>query len=540
MDQTNPGSIDPKTGFNSLTKTFHSLRPVIDLPQQHDPISVTDFALSNRVISTNSVALIDSSTTHHISYSEFAQLTKSLSSYFQNVTKLSQHDVAFVLCPKSTKIPILYFSLLSLGIIISPSNPLNTESEIHRQIHLSKPVIAFATSATAHKLPKLKHSTILIDSPEFDSLMTTTSYEFERVTVRQSDLAGILYSSGTTGDVKAVMLTHGNLTAVVAGFLPEKDSEQVVTLNAVPYFHVYGLIYSLKSVALREAVVVVEKFDLKSMLSAVQEFRVTQLAVAPPAVVEMIKRGLTDGYDLRSLEDVVSGGAPLGKDVIAAFRTRFPTVSLKQGYGMTESTGVCSRAISPEESFCMSSVGRVTTYCIVKIVDPETNVPLLPGEQGELWISGPMIMKGYVGDPKATFVVLTSDRWLRTGDLCYIDKEGYVFVVDRLKDLIKYKGYQVAPAELEQLLQSHPEIIDAAVVPYPDEEVGEVPFAFVVKHCHSSLNERNIMDYVSKQVAPYKKVRRVAFISSIPKSPSGKILRKDLRKMNFSTSKSRM
>lgn len=423
--------------------------------------------------------------------------------------------------------------------MISPANPISTESEISHQISLSNPVIAFAISKTCHKLPKLKHGTILIDSPEFDSIITmspaatTARQDLEKVTVNQSDLAAIMYSSGTTGKVKGVMLTHRNLMAVIAGYYPFKQERKspTVMLYTVPYFHVFGFFYSFKSVALSETVVVMERFDLKKMLRAVEKFRVTHLAVAPPVVVAMAKSDLTDGYDLRSLETVGCGGAPLGKDVMKVFTDRFPTVDLWQGYGLTESTGVLSRSNSPEESRRWGSVGRLTACCEAKIVDADTGDALPPGKQGELWVRGSTIMKGYVGDPEANSTTMDPDGWLRTGDLCYIDGEGFLFVVDRLKELIKYKGYQVAPAELEQLLQSHPEIADAAVIPYPDEEAGQVPMAFVVKQPQSRINERGVMDFVAKQVAPYKKVRRVEFVSAIPKSPAGKILRKELRKM---------
>ncbi|KDP46323.1 hypothetical protein JCGZ_10163 [Jatropha curcas] len=539
----NPLVLDPKSGFNWTTKTFHSLRPPLHLPPEDAPLSVVDYVFSRQTNSPwrDAVALINSSTGHRITYSELAQLIKSLASYLHNVTKLSKNDVAFVLCPNSVKIPILYFSLLSLGVVISPANPVSTESEISRQIDLSKPVIAFATSATALKLPKLKHETILIDSSEFDSLMTTSiSTLQQRVMVKQSDLAGILYSSGTTGKVKGVMLTHRNLTAVVAGLHSFEPESQAVVLYPVPFFHMYGFFYSLKSVAFSETVVVMERFDLKKMLTAVEEFKVTQLAVAPPVVVQLVKSGLADGYDMRSLKGVACGGAPLGKDMIAAFMARFPAVALWQGYGLTESAGGISRATGPEEMLYWGSVGRLNGGIEAKIVSPNTNDVMPPGKQGELWIRGPLIMKGYVGDPEATSSALQSDGWLKTGDVCYIDEQGFVFVVDRLKELIKYKGYQVAPAELEQLLQSHPDIADAAVVPSPDEDSGEVPMAFVVKQSHSSLNERDIMNFVADQVAPYKKVRRVAFVSSIPKSPAGKILKKDLRKMTFEWPKSRM
>lgn len=175
-----------------------------------------------------------------------------------------------------------------------------------------------------------------------------------------------------------------------------------------------------------------------------------------------------------------------------------------------------------------------------KIVDPDTGEALRPGQKGELWLRGPSIMQGYVGDDEATASTLDSEGWLKTGDLCYFDHDGFLFVVDRLKELIKYKAYQVPPAELEQLLQSHQEIADAAVIPYPDEEAGQIPMAYVVRKAGSTLTEAQVMDFIAKQVAPYKKIRRVVFTNSIPKSAAGKILRRELINHALSSSKSRL
>ncbi|KAL5860648.1 hypothetical protein ACOSQ4_001944 [Xanthoceras sorbifolium] len=365
--------------------------------------------------------------------------------------------------------------------------------------------------------------------------MVSSKHQLDPVRVSQSDLAAILYSSGTTGKVKGVMLTHRNLIAQVASYCASWQQQETpaAMLFTMPYFHVFGFLYCVRSVALSEMAVVMERFELKKMLRAVEEFRVTHTALTPPVVVAMLKDGLTDGYDLSSLEGVVCGAAPLGKDSIAAFMARFPKVVFLQSYGLTESTAGIFRMVGLEESKHLGSVGRLSGGFEAKIVEPETGDALPPLKQGELWIRGPTIMKGYIRDAKATSETLLKDGWMRTGDLCYIDEGGFLFIVDRLKELIKYKGFQVAPAELEQLLLSHPEIADAAVIPYPDEEGGEVPMAFVVRQpqSQSSLNEAEIMNFVAKQVAPYKKIRRVAFVSSIPKSPAGKLLRKDLMKI---------
>ncbi|XP_075669222.1 4-coumarate--CoA ligase-like 9 [Castanea sativa] len=538
--------MDPNSGFNSETNTFHSLRPPIDLPPQHIPISASDYAFSLRANSPwpDSLALINSSTGQRVLYSEFTSKTRTLASYLHSVIGLSKGDTAFVLSQNLVQVPILYFSLLSLGIIISPANPLSTESEISSLIQLCNPVIAFATSSSAHKLSNisLRFKTIVLDSPEFDSMMTSPVQTIDRVEVSQSDLAAILYSSGTTGRVKGVMLTHRNLMATVSGTYAHRTERKspAVLLYTVPYFHVFGFFYSLKSVALNEGVVIMERFDLRKMMRAVEEFRVTHVVVAPPVAVAMAKTNVTDGYDLSSLEGVACGAAPIAKDVVSAFMAKFPRVVFLQGYGLTESTGSAWRTVGQEESVHWGSTGRLSGGFEAKIVDPDTGHALPPCKQGELWIRGPTIMKGYIGDPEATSATLVADGWLRTGDLCYIDEEGFLFVVDRLKELIKYKGYQVAPAELEHLLQSHPEIVDAAVIPYPDEEAGQVPIAFVVRQPQSSIGEAEIIDFVAKQVSPYKKIRRVTFVNSLPKSATGKLLRKDLRKIVSVNSSSRL
>ncbi|KAK9117487.1 hypothetical protein Sjap_016434 [Stephania japonica] len=228
-------------------------------------------------------------------------------------------------------------------------------------------------------------------------------------------------------------------------------------------------------------------------------------------------------------------------ETVRRFKSRFPTVILAQGYDLTEAHGGVSLNLEVQpDNERVESVGRLGSNVEAKILNPDTGDELPPRVLGELYIRGPMIMKGYTGDKEATMATLDSEGWLRTGDLCYIDEAGYLFIVDRLKELIKYKGHQVPPVELEKLLISHPDIIDAAVIPYPDEEACQVPMAFVVRRDQSNLNKAQIMDYVAKQVAPYKKIRRVSFVASIPKNPTGKILRRELIKLALSNSPSKL
>ncbi|KAL8478571.1 hypothetical protein ACS0TY_030454 [Phlomoides rotata] len=532
---------DPKNGYSPETKIYHSLRPAVPLPPPSQPLSIIQNTLSLLHSSTTPTSaalsttafLIDAATGRQLTYSAFLRQVTSLS--FSLKSLISQNDVAFILSPPSLHIPVLYFSLLSLGVAVSPSNPASSPSELTHQIQLSKPAIVFATSETVRKIPDFV-PIILLDSPQFQSMLELEiSGSADDVVVNQSDTAAILYSSGTTGKVKGVVLTHRNLIAMITGLYHNKqaaDENNVyikpVSLFTLPLFHVFGFFMLIRAAALGESVVLMPRFDFVDMLEDVKRHRVTYIPVTPPLVVAMAKSDLVAKYDLSSLQVLGCGGAPLGKEVSERFREKFPHVEISQGYGLTESTGAATRSIGPEEASRYGSAGRLTENMEAKIVDPETGEALPPGQRGELWLRGPIIMKGYAGDDAATAATMDSEGWLKTGDLCYFDSDGFLFIVDRLKELIKYKAYQVPPAELEHLLQSNPELADAAVIPYPDEDAGQIPMAYVVRKPGSTITATQIMDYIAKQVAPYKKIRRVAFINSIPKSPAGKILRREL------------
>ncbi|XP_058102235.1 4-coumarate--CoA ligase-like 9 isoform X2 [Magnolia sinica] len=506
-------SMDPRSGFDSTTKIFHSIRPPVPLPPETLPLSTTAYVLSllPNPLPSNP-AFIDSTTSLSLSYPDLIHRVQTLSSNLQSLfptlhSKPHHHPTAFILSPPSLHIPTLYLSLLSLGIVVSPSNPASTPSEISRQIQLSRPVIVFATSSTASKLPSsFPHPIIHLDSPPFHSLMTTTPVapSAVRSVVNQSDPAAILYSSGTTGKFKGVVTTHRNFVAVITANARRDPGSEVgptVMLFSLPLFHVYGFFMCLGMVATGETMVLMEKFEFGAMLRAIETHRVQSIPVAPPLVVAMAKSEEVARYDLSSLEMVACGGAPLGKEVVERFKARFPNVEILQGYGLTESSGGVTRTLGPEECQRYGSVGRLSENIEAKIVDRTTGEALSPGQQGELWLRGPTIMKGYVDDDEATASTLDSEGWLKTGDLCYIDNEGFLYIIDRLKELIKFKAYQVAPAELEQLLQSHPAIADAAVIPYPDEEAGQIPMAYVVRKPGSILTEKQVMDFIAKQMA---------------------------------------
>lgn len=358
-------TIDPKTGYCSQTNIYHSLHPSVPLP----PFSIYSYTISllNSGATPTAAALsttpflIDADSGHSLTYSTFLHQVNSLSSFLKSLNpSLSKNDVAFVLAPPSLHVPVLYFSLLSLGLVVSPSNPLSSPSEVSHQIQLSKPAIAFSTSDFAHKLPS-NLPVILLDSPKFLSALNSRVFRnADSAAINQSDTAAILYSSGTTGKVKGVVLTHRNLIAVLSGYYHAKISEDEkarkeedyvfvhpVSFFTLPLFHVFGFFMLLRAAALGESVVVMRKFDFVKMLEAVERYKVTYIPVAPPIVSAMTKSDLVDKYDLSSLKILASGGAPLGKEVVDRFRAKFPNVEI-----IEVQIGIFIFSFSDERLFC--------------------------------------------------------------------------------------------------------------------------------------------------------------------------------------------
>ncbi|XP_006649341.1 4-coumarate--CoA ligase-like 4 [Oryza brachyantha] len=539
--------VDALSGYCAATRTFRSKRADVPLPADPE-IDVVSFLASRR--HSGVVALIDAASGRRITFTELWRAVAGVASALAAPpVSLRKGHVALILSPNSVHFPVAALAAMSLGAVITTANPLNTPAEIAKQVADARPVLAFTTRELLPKLPRAHDlRVVLLESTRLpgdssDPRIVATIEEISATTpdpgrrkdrVTQDDPATLLYSSGTTGPSKGVVATHRSLISMVQIVMTRfrlEDSDKTETfLCTVPMFHVYGLVaFATGLLGCGATVVVLSKYELPEMLRSINAYGVTYLPLVPPILVAMVAH--PKPLPLGQLRKVLSGGAPLGKELIEGFREKYPQVEILQGYGLTESTAIGASTDSAEESRRYGTAGLLSPNTEAKIVDPDSGEALPVNRTGELWIRGPYVMKGYFKNTEATQSTLTPDGWLKTGDLCYIDEDGYLFVVDRLKELIKYKGYQVPPAELEALLLTHQEITDVAVIPFPDREVGQFPMAYVVRKKGSNLSEREVMEFVAKQVAPYKKVRKVAFVKDIPKNASGKILRKDLIKL---------
>lgn len=312
----------------------------------------------------------------------------------------------------------------------------------------------------------------------------------------------------------------------------------IVLLGVLPWFHAYGCMTLINVICNKQKLVSLPKFEEGLFLSCIENYRCTMIFVVPPLVVFLAKHPLVDSYDLSSIDTLLCGAAPLSKETEDLVKARLNVRHVRQGYGMSETT--LATLVQNGECHKSGSVGKVQIGTLAKVIDPETGKLLGPNQHGELCFKGSQIMKGYIGNEKATRETIDQDGWLHTGDVGYYDEDFEFFIVDRLKELIKYKGFQVPPAEIEAILLTNPKVKDAAVIGLPDEAAGELPLAFVVKQDGVDISEAEIKKYVADRTSPAKRLHGgVRFIAEIPKNLSGKILRRELRAM-LQTSKSKL
>uniref|UniRef100_A0A1L8DYB2 Luciferin 4-monooxygenase n=1 Tax=Nyssomyia neivai TaxID=330878 RepID=A0A1L8DYB2_9DIPT len=497
------------------------------------------------------VGIIDGLSGRKITYKEIKEKALHLAEFFrQNGVKAG--DVIGICSENRIEFPFTVYGALLIGATVTTINLLYTEREMIHTLQLTRPKVIFGTELAIERLTDVAKNYPFVEKiiqygdtaivkgcMVFEDILKDQRYakpedEFVNPPENLDRSALIMMSSGTTGLPKGVQITERNILATLGQSVDARnklytEEIELIILSIIPWFHVYGLMTLISSSIGGIVLISLPRFEEHLFLSSIEKYKATHAFMVPPLMVFLAKHPLVAKYDLSSLKELYCGAAPLSKEVEDAVMARIPNLTaIRQGFGLSETT--LSVLSTSGESLKPGSVGTVVigTYC--KVIDPETGKILGANEPGELCFKGPQIMKGYIGNTDATQGSIDKDGWLHTGDVGYYDDDKYFFIVDRLKELIKYKAFQVPPAELEALLVAHPQIADAAVIGLPDEAAGELPLAFVVKQGNSKITEKEIKDYIAGKVTNYKQLRGgVRFINEIPKNPSGKILRRELR-----------
>jgi acyl-CoA synthetase (AMP-forming)/AMP-acid ligase II len=497
-------------------------------------VPVTDFVLARAGQLGQKPALIDAPTGRTITYAELAESVGAGAAGLAE-RGFGKGDVFAHFAPNVPEYAVAFHAVATVGGVNTTANPLLTAEELAAQLRdcgarllVTVPDQLEKATAAAEQagVEEIFVYGGAAGATPFASLLEAGGAPPQVVIDPAEDVVALPYSSGTTGLHKGVMLTHRNLVANICQYLAVRGREGERVLAVLPFFHIYGLLLMMNA-PLRCAgtVVTMPRFELTEFLRVIQDYRVTRAYVVPPIVLALAKEPLVDQLDLSSLEFVNSGAAPLSAELEVACGKRLGC-RVAQGYGLTETSPVTHAVADNLAGQMPGTIGPAIPNTECRIVDVATGEDLRQGEAGELLIRGPQVMKGYLNQPEATARTIDPDGWLHTGDVACVDDQGALRIVDRIKELIKYKGYQVAPAELEGVLLTHPAIADAAVIGVPDEEAGEVPKAFVVTN--AALSADDISAFVAERVAPYKKIRVVELVDEIPKSPSGKILRRVL------------
>ncbi|XP_013390242.1 probable 4-coumarate--CoA ligase 1 [Lingula anatina] len=550
----NPWTVGPSlslhhTGGNEkfrLLSTSAVRSAVLQSP--HPEIHVPDASFAEHMMRdwekySNNVALVDGATGETVSYSMLKDRVIRCASALTRMG-FKKGDVLALYAHNVPDYATVFIAVGVLGGTVTALNPLYTIDELSTQLkRSSSSILVVAPSSVKNAIaaksqcPNVKEVIVFgnVDGIRpFTNLLEDDGHAFpENVDINvDEDVLALPYSSGTTGLPKGVMLTHKNIVANVEqlrhhgvmGYVPLSDC----LVGVLPFFHIYGQVVTLfTGLAAGVKIVTMPKFTLDDYLHIVHRHRATSLHVVPPIALRMAKYPDIHKFDLSSVRQVFSAAAPLSDTLSEEFSTVTGLSDIKQCYGLTETSPVTH--CCPPRSWKSGSIGVPVPNTKHKIVDIESNTPQGPMQEGELCVQGPQVMKGYANNPEATAECI-KDGWFHTGDIGYLDADGHVFISDRLKELIKFKGFQVPPAELEAVILTNPAVLDVAVIGVDDEEAGELPKAFVVVKPHAQLLEIELQDYVKTKVAPYKRLRGgVEFVQEIPKTPTGKILRRMLK-----------
>ncbi|KAG5976206.1 hypothetical protein E4U55_007434 [Claviceps digitariae] len=500
------------------------------------------------------VLLTDADTDRSYTYHDVKESSIQFGKGLKHSFNWQKGDVLGFFTPNCIDTPILTYGLHWAGGIASPANPTYTVDELARQLTDSKatalvtqmPFLKTAVEA-ANKAGISLDRVILMGEGKDKS---GKHRHWRNVTAKgawfqpkktaldpKKDLAYLVYSSGTTGLPKGVMLTHYNIVA--NAYQSSRIDAKSVNwdsdshLGVLPFFHIYGLSVTLNMTMCTGCrMIVLPKFDIEKACQLIEKHGITFLYVPPPIVLALGKHPVVDKYDIKSVRWINSGAAPLGVDLVEAVWNRL-SIGVKQGYGLSETSPVTHTQLIDEWWKFQGSIGRLLPHVEAKIVDSDGK-ELPRGEAGEILLRGPNVFQGYWNRPDLNKETFTDDGWFKTGDIGYACKRGHFYITDRMKELIKYKGFQVPPAELEAKLLARHDINDACVIGvWNDDQHTEVPRAYVVLRPDIQETEtlaQDIVDWLGEKVSPPKRLRGgVRFVKEIPKSQSGKILRRVLK-----------
>jgi len=505
--------------------------PNVEVPE----VSLPGFVLEHADQRGAAPAVIDAPTGRTLSYGDLNSRVRQVAAGLR-AHGVAKGDVLALCSHNSPEFVITYYAAASAGAAITTVNPLATGGEIAAQLTaagarwlVTTPEVFDDKGRQAAASAGVTESFVYgaaDGATPFASLAGAASAG-SPPRISPDDLALLPFSSGTSGLPKGVMLTHRQLvSSLCQTMVPHRVRAGDVVVGVLPMFHIFGMQVTM-NLTLRTGgtIVTMPRFSLDSFLGVLQAYRVTRAELVPPIVLALAKHPAVDNYDLSRLQVISSGAAPLGPELARACADRLGC-RVKQGYGMTELGGASHFAPDTGRDD-PESIGPAMPGAECRVVDTATGADAAPGRRGELLVRTPAAMLGYLNNARATTATIDADGWVHTGDIVTADEQGWFRVVDRAKELIKYKGHQVAPAELEAILLTHPSVADCAVIASPDQEAGEVPKAFVVPRPGCTAD--GLLDWLAERVAPYQKIRRLQVTGQIPKSASGKILRRMLQ-----------
>ena len=488
-----------------------------------------------------------------ITYSQLEALSNKFAASLIKL-KVEKSDRVALFLPNTPQFIIAYFGALTAGAIVTTISPLHREREVEHQLVDSGAKTIVTLDSTLPIVQKVKQKTRLrnvittslqdynsqpetstpkLNTLSFKTLIDDTTEKPPKIQLNPAkDLAALQYTGGTTGTSKAAMLTHTNLLSNAIAFAAwiKGTPTQETFLTALPLFHIYGMTTSMTvPISLAAKMILIPKFDPPKILQTIQNQKVTVFCGVPTMYSTLITNPELSKYDLTSIRVCISGASPLPPQV----QKQFMDITggfLAEGYGLTEASPVthCTPVDKSMRTVKVGSIGLPLPDTQARIIDLETGKPLDAGKVGELAVRGPQVMKGYWNKPQETALVM-HEGWLLTGDMARMDSDGYFYITDRKKDLIKYKDYSVYPREIEDVLYEHPAVKLCAVVGKPDPAVGEIPKAYIVLKNGEFVSEKELMTFANNKIAPYKALREIEFKHELPMSNAGKVLKRQLK-----------